>query len=208
MRVATIVVVLVIHGVFFLLFAMQRSPLPRAGEEEALSTAFFVPLDKMITGPEGAPQTPTGARAAQSANSKRAARAPKSPGVSVTPPVEAPSNAITVPTVPDWRREIQIAANNEVEAERRKRETPSVLAPHDFSGVKPGSTDDSRPQFGWNYAATHRIEPIAGGGLLININDRCAIAWVVFPVPLCRIGKIPVRGNLFEHMHDAPAPGK
>lgn len=79
-----------------------------------------------------------------------------------------------------------------------------MLAPHDFSGVQPGSTDDSRREFGWDHSATHRVEEIPGGGLLININERCAIAWVIFPFPVCKIGKIPPRGDLFDHMKDAP----
>jgi hypothetical protein len=113
-----------------------------------------------------------------------------------------------VPATPDWRRELQIAANSQMEAEERKRHQPSPLAPHDFSAAKPGSTDDSKPEFGWSHAATHRVEEIPTGGLLININDRCFIAWVIFPFPLCKVGKMPARGDLFQHMKDPPALGE
>jgi hypothetical protein len=102
---------------------------------------------------------------------------------------------------------MQIAANNEIEAEARRRQNPSLLAPHDFSGVKGGSTDDTKPRFAWDHAATHRVEEIPTGGLLININDRCAIAWVVVPFLFCRIGKIHAHGDLFGRMKDAPALG-
>ena len=201
MRVATIVVVLVIHVVFFLLFAL-RSPAPRAGKEETPAMAFLLLRDER-------PQPPTTAQAAQPARPRRATAAPaKSPAAIVTPEREPPSNAITAPAAPDWRHELQIAANNAIEAQERRRHQPSPLAPHDFSGVKPGSTDDSKPRFGWDHSATHRIEEIPTGGLLININDRCVIAWVIFPMPFCRIGKIPVRGDLFEHMQDPLAPGE
>jgi hypothetical protein len=81
-----------------------------------------------------------------------------------------------------------------------------VLAPHDFSGVKPGSTDDSRERFAWDHSATHRIEEIPGGGLLVNLNDRCVIALVPFPFPMCRIGKLRANGKLFNHMKDASEP--
>ncbi len=102
---------------------------------------------------------------------------------------------------------MEIAANNAVENEERKRQKPSPLAPHDFSGVKPGSTDDSKPQFWWSHAATHRVEEIPMGGLLINVNDRCVIAWMILPMIGCRIGKIPARGDLLDHMKDTPALG-
>jgi hypothetical protein len=154
-------------------------------------------------------QPPTIAQAAQPPRPKRPTAAPaKSAAAIATPEREPAANAITAPAAPDWRHELQIAANNAIESQERRRHQPSPLAPHDFSGVKPGSTDDSKPRFGWNHAATHRIEEIPTGGLLINISDRCVIAWAILPLAFCRIGKIPVRGNLFEHMQDPPPPGE
>ena len=57
-----------------------------------------------------------------------------------------------------------------LEAERRKREHPSVLEPHDFSGVTPGSTDMSKPGFGWYHARTHRVEG-SPGALVVKGGD-------------------------------------
>jgi hypothetical protein len=34
------------------------------------------------------------------------------------------------------------------------------------------------------------------------------IAWVIFPFPLCKVGKMPARGDLFQHMKDPPALGE
>ena len=59
--------------------------------------------------------------------------------------------------------------------------------------------------FGWDYAATHRIE-VRPGGTIMNLSDRCAIAFIPFPIPFCRIGAIPVNGNLFKHMSDPRNP--
>ena len=107
---------------------------------------------------------------------------------------------------PDWRAEAGIAANSVLEAERRKREHPSVLEPHDFSGVTPGSTDTSKPQFGWSHAANHRVEG-SPGALVVNVTDRCRIALVfIFPFPICKVGHMAAQGNLFEHMYDLPDP--
>ena len=116
--------------------------------------------------------------------------------------------SITPTPAPDWRAEAQIAANDEIEAEARNRERPSPLAPHDFSGVTPGSTDTSKPKFGWYGASIHRVEGTPGMGVTIHINDRCAVAIVfIFPFPMCKIGKMTARGDLLDHMTDVPAAG-
>jgi len=63
-----------------------------------------------------------------------------------------------------------------------------------------------RPGLAWNHARTHRVEALPGGVTLFNLNDHCAIAllWVV-PFFGCQIGKIPARGDLFEHMRAPPS---
>ena len=45
------------------------------------------------------------------------------------------------------------------------------------------------------------------GGFLVWINDNCGIVISVMAMPLCKLGKKPARGDLFEHMDDAPTPG-
>ncbi|MFL6601478.1 MAG: hypothetical protein ACJ8R9_09110 [Steroidobacteraceae bacterium] len=208
MRVATIFFVLIIHVVFFLIFATLRRPVAPAGKQDTPAAAvFFLPPND--TTRQDTSQPPTIAQAAQPPRPKRPTAAPaKSAAAIATPQREPAANAITAPAAPDWRHELQIAANNAIESQERRRHQTSPLAPHDFSGVKPGSTDDSKPRFGWNHAATHRIEEIPTGGLLINISDRCVIAWAILPLAFCRIGKIPVRGDLFEHMQDPPPAGE
>ncbi len=194
MRVAMFVVVLVIHTALFLLFAALRTPAGRPVAAQVASIAFFVEPRR------------ASAATAEPTRSRRTPipRATASPQRRPPQPTESTAITPSPPFPPDWRNELQIAANSQLAREERKRDQPSPLAPHDFSGVKPGSTADSRHEFGWNHAATHRVEAIPAGGVLININDRCAIAWLIFPVPVCRIGKIPVRGDLFEHLKDAP----
>jgi hypothetical protein len=64
----------------------------------------------------------------------------------------------------------------------------------------------ARQQFGWDYAQTHRIEPLQDGGLLVNLTDRCSII-VRFPMILggCKIGRIEARADLFAHMREQAA---
>ena len=197
MRVATFVIVLIVHAGLLLVFATLRQSATRPIETEASPVVFFLP---------SAPQSALAARNEDWTQPKRRRRATQPSAAAFPRPPAPESTAITPAPALDWRGELQIAANSELEREELRRQQPALLAPHDFSGVKPGSTDNSKHEFGWNHAATHRIEAMPGGGLLININDRCVIAWMIFPFPACRIGKIPVRGDLFDHLKDAPAP--
>ncbi|HEX5458778.1 MAG TPA: hypothetical protein VFX20_02315 [Steroidobacteraceae bacterium] len=46
------------------------------------------------------------------------------------------------------------------------------------------------------------MEELPEGGLLIRLNDRCAVVLYVLPIPACKIGHIAPDGGLFDHMHD------
>jgi hypothetical protein len=74
----------------------------------------------------------------------------------------------------------------------------------DFDGGL-GTDARSKPEFGWDHAHIHRLEALEGGGSILWINDRCFIVMYFIPFPMCGIGKIPVRGDLFDHMRDLPA---
>lgn len=201
MRAATFSVVLAIHALFFFLFTLVHRDEPA---EVAAPKTTLILLSEAIQRTESVPPTPAPTRAG-----RRAARtgAPPVSSTALSQPQSAQpeSPRITSTPAPDWRAAAQTAVNNALETERRRREQPSVLAPHDFSGVKPGSMDTSKPEFGWSRAATHRLEATPGG-LVVNINDRCAITLVlIFPLPMCKIGRMPANGTLFEHMDEPPA---
>jgi hypothetical protein len=106
----------------------------------------------------------------------------------------------------DWARAAELAARRQVDAielERRRAR-----------GFTPGAQNHEQefvpapaPAFGWSLAATQPIEALPDGGLLIRLNDRCVIVINPIPVPFCGIGKIPVNGDLFEHMNEPPVAG-
>jgi hypothetical protein len=199
MRAATLIIVLAVHALFVILFALSRGPQRWIGRTEGPVTTLIL-LPEVVKPVEPVPTPAVAARAA------RRAAPVTAPTVSYSPEPETDSSSITPTPAPDWRAEAGIAANNVLEAERRKREQSSVLEPHDFSGVTPGSTDTSKPRFGWSHARTHRLEG-SPGGLVVNVNDRCAITLLlIFPFPMCKIGKMPAAGNLLEHMYEPPAP--
>ena len=116
------------------------------------------------------------------------------------PPTEQPPAAI------DWSAEAALAAKQHVQSEAapHPRALDQPGAGVDFNGGLPDET--SRPEFGWYHARTHRVEPLEGGGTILWINDRCFIVMAGYiPFPMCGIGKIPVRGDLFDHLHDPSA---
>ena len=101
------------------------------------------------------------------------------------------NNAIHPPT--DWAAELSRAARDAAS------EKPIM---RDFGFPHPAATPDKPVQFGWNYAATHRVESLPQGGLLVHVNDNCVL--LLFPLPFvgCAIGKMKANGSLFEHMRD------
>jgi hypothetical protein len=116
------------------------------------------------------------------------------PRTSFAPQRRAPSSqpeqsqsTTTAPVAIDWAKEAERVATD-----------PALSV-----GAVPAPA--ARHQFEWDHARTNRLEQLPGGGLLVNLNDRCAIVFE-FPMLLggCKLGKIDARGDLFAHMHDDP----
>jgi hypothetical protein len=112
-------------------------------------------------------------------------------------PQEDENNAIHPPA--DWASELSRAARDATSDE-------STQKPRDFGFPHPSSAPTKVPQFGWDYAATHRVESIPEGGLLLHLNENCVL--VLFPLPFvgCGIGRKKADGDLFEHMRDPAQP--
>jgi hypothetical protein len=124
----------------------------------------------------------------------RLRRQPPSGGAPNQPaPAEEESNAIHGPI--DWANELGQTAKDAT-ADK------SAQTPKDFGFPHRPSAPAKAPQFEWDYAATHRVESIDGGGLLLHLDDRCVL--VLFPLPLigCGIGTKPANGELLKHMGD------
>jgi hypothetical protein len=162
---------------------------------QSLELVFIPPP---IVPSEGTARNPTPTRRSQRASQPSRAATPP-PAQPNTAPSSDERNAIQAPI--DWAAELDRAARDSVPAE-------PVREPRDF-GFPHGATAPSSksPEFAWSHARTHRAEAIPGGGLLVNLNDRCVIVFTPLPFPFCRLGKQPANGDLFEHMHDASPPG-
>lgn len=118
------------------------------------------------------------------------------------PPPAGLIEPITPPRTPgpghapvDWQQAMQ----GEVRAEEslsRKRKLHFGF-PH-----APPAGPAAPSDFGWDYAHTHRVEALPEGGLLINVTDRCALVVYVLLIPVCKIGRMPADGRLFDHMQE------
>jgi hypothetical protein len=122
-------------------------------------------------------------------------RIDRTPAVSSVAPLSTDEDHAIHPA-PDWTEELHLAAKDAAAKEMAQKRHEL-----DFAHAFP-TQPKKPPQFAWDYAATHRIEAIPEGGLLVHLNDNCVL--IIFPLPLigCGIGKHPANGDLFEHRHD------
>ena len=134
-----------------------------------------------------------------SAPSKRAAAPPGEAPIAPPRPPAADAGSAAI----DWAAEGAQAAARVARGEDGRDGARKFGTPPPSPMFAPAPT--RRSGLAWNHARTHRVEALPGGVTVFNLNDHCAIAllWVV-PFFGCQIGKIPARGDLFEHMRDAP----
>jgi hypothetical protein len=173
-----------IHVGLFQLLVSERHAVPETPERRTVLV--------LLQGTEKSPEK------ARSVPDRVAPIAPQRWPESKAPQLIASPERDEAPARPsiDWRREAEETAREhalQAEAQRDHKD--------DSSPAKPS------PEFGWSHSQIHRIEPLAEGGFLVWLNDRCAIVISVMAMPVCKIGKKPARGDLFEHMDAAPTPG-
>jgi hypothetical protein len=177
----TIAVVLVLHlTVVWLLLASSRV-VSRRTESQSLEIVFVARPPVSFKG------NFTG-RVLDNAAPRR-----RDPAIPLPVPQEDENNAIHPPI--DWAGELSRAARDTASGKLTQK-------PRDFGFPHPSSAPIKAPRFGWDYVATHRIESIPEGGLLLHLNENCVL--VLFPLPFvgCGIGKKKANGDLFEHMQD------
>ncbi|HTB89044.1 MAG TPA: hypothetical protein VK743_13875 [Steroidobacteraceae bacterium] len=123
----------------------------------------------------------------------------------IVPPPAEPAPAEQQPAIVDWHAEAVLTAKHQ--AQSAAAPPPRALDKQlggMYVDVGPGSDPGNTPEFGWDHARTRRVETIEGGGSMLWINDRCfVVLYGVIPFPMCGVGKIPVRGDLFDHMRDS-----
>jgi hypothetical protein len=123
------------------------------------------------------------------------------PRVVATPP-EAPLWEDVAPEasspITDWTQAARLAAARAVADSRHTRGQGGGAGPN----VQQPATKPARTVH-WSHASTHRIERAEDGTIIVWINDRCFL--VGFLIPVCAIGEIKARGDLFDGMRDPEA---
>jgi hypothetical protein len=105
----------------------------------------------------------------------------------------------------DWAKEAQIAADDRVRLDAETAPKAAALSQWRLH-VMPSPNVPGGSKFRWDYARTHRLEATALG-LNINLNDRCSLLISLYMMAImggCKIGELPVHGDLFMHMKDDP----
>lgn len=150
-----------------------------------------------ITLVERSPPQPRASRAPPRARQPMRSR----PGQPSARPLVRPGRLRAARPWIDWEKEADEALADRAQRAAQAARRAAALSrwrEHVLPGPEP-----RQPEFRWDYAATHRIVVTPGRGIVININDRCAVIISGLSVlPGCRIGKIPAYGDLFAHMDD------
>jgi hypothetical protein len=184
----TLSMVLGVHlsVIWFLVPSSQLSIKRKSG---SLELVWITRPSPSNTVPERETRT---SKAANTSSRHRVDRTPNPPSVGSQSDEEDNS----IHAAPDWTEELQLVAQDAVAKELAQKRHEL-----DFAHAFPAQPKKSQ-QFAWDYAATHRIEAIPGGGMLLHLNDNCVL--IIFPLPFigCAIGKHPANGDLFQHRHD------
>jgi hypothetical protein len=196
LRPAILALVLLLHAALLLIASRWQTSLAVRTEESLV----FLPLPAHVQSAEQASPPPS--------------VPPKKPAPThdtqlvIVPTSTEPPPPEQKPAIVDWTAEAALTAKQH--AQLATAPQPRALDKHaaaaDFDGGL-GPDLGNAPEFGWDHARTHRVEAMEGGGSILWINDRCFIVmYGMIPFPMCGIGKIPVRGDLFDHMRDQPPP--
>lgn len=181
-RVVPLALAVLVHIGLWQLLVNQRHTSVESPERRAVLVLLRDPVKPTSPPPEVAPpQLPE-----------------TSPLESTAPQLIVPPSSGDAPLPPsiDWRRAAEEAARDHAlaaEAKRPKQDEPGAPKP--------------QPEFHWSHSSVQRVEPMESGGFVVWINDKCGIAISIMAMPFCQFGKKPARGDLFEHMDDAPTAG-
>jgi hypothetical protein len=205
MRVALFVGVMAAHAVLLLIFVPSRLRERAVPSEELPPVRIFWPLEqpREVESAAGRPSSP-GKPSSPVSRSSRFSRpalpaADRNVGGITVPSLDLGQQADRVAPPPDWRAAATLAAGHIVEQEETAQRQADALN----ARFKPLAPDSIRaPEFGWDYAATHRVMPAPSGiGLVISINDNCQLLIMPLPFIGCTLGKLPANGGLFKNMN-------
>jgi hypothetical protein len=132
---------------------------------------------------------------------KRPAATPERRAIPSSAPAQPPE--ARSPQI-DWNAEADLTVKRQ--AELAQAPQPRALDRHgagiDLNGGL-GPDHRKKPEFAWDRKHTQRVE-VFPGAVIVRVSDHCILVFFPFPLVACGIGRIPVRGDLLDHMHDEP----
>ena len=213
-RLAITVLIVVSHALLFrLLSGSSRAPSEPPAHD--VVTAYLVlPASETVRAIARVRSTPRITSGASGASGKVPAlrahsRSPRptergaAAALAARPTMRQPAGAAPVRAASiDWEKEGERAAQHELAAEERSRQLASAL--NSRTGAAPSSPNPPRrAEFGWAHSRIHRIEQRRGVGILVWLNDRCALLITGMAiVGGCALGRIEPRGDLFAHLKE------
>jgi hypothetical protein len=196
------------HVLVVLFFPVGSAPSDTPEQEISFATLLAPMLIEQQTSrptQRGQSSATTARRPAETMQATRGAEANQTIQDAVVSNASQSDSAPTPAPSINWAGEAQIAADNQVRADVESSRQAAALSQW-RSRVMPSSNEPEARQFRWDYARTHRLESSALG-LNINLNDRCSVLISLYLVAImggCKIGELPVHGDLFTHMGDDP----
>jgi hypothetical protein len=189
-----ILAVLLAHGTVLVLLSRLHPSRSVTREDNSPLTLWFLPLSAKINHPRRQ-EDPGGDNLHRAAAAHSNRRTP--PAAPLPPPAASAPDSSAI----DWHDEASQAAAETLGARERARRQAHALdhAP----GMDEGHGIGVIP-FRWNSWRAQRLE-VLPGAILFHINERCMVAIMPFPLPVCVLGKIPVHGDLLEHMKEERA---
>jgi hypothetical protein len=205
-RFLVLIVVVAVHLGLVAVFAVSGGRPRERLEEEPSITVVFLPEISTAQPVSRSNPASGAARGSAPGASKRVApaRTLAPPDSSAIAPRLNEVEELPAPASIDWSKEATLSASRQIESMEDARRRAGAFTPWEANRAPPRK---SKPEFGWSHARTHRIEALPEGGTLLWINDRCALAISGGLFPVCKLGKIEPRGDLFEFLHDPPEPG-
>ncbi len=178
------------HLLIFALFARyQRTPERWNDEPSLIVTSLDIPERHRLTRP---PPLNDISRGPPADLKSRKHRLPDT-----APPDQAPIS----PPPTDWAQEAEIVREHRLQEDADAARRDGVLSRWK-AGALPSAAAPSTPPFRWDSSHIKPLEPTRQG-LVVHLNERCVL--VISPLSLiggCKIGDIPVHGDLFDHMDD------
>ena len=185
-RWAIFCLIVAIHGALLLL-ALNWVVRIRTRSDESL--VFLVLPNRAQSALPASPQHPP---------PKKPSTVPERRPIIIPPPAIAERPPPTI----DWQAEADLSVRHQEELAMGPQ--PRALDRHgegmDLNGGL-GPDHRRKSDFAWDRKHTNRVEALPSV-LLVHLSDHCVLIFFPFPMAFCGIGKIPVRGDLFEHLHD------